>query len=153
METKEERRQNFRKQVANEIAEIDLRQLAEDLHGKDFRDAYLDSSLCWIVRTQVRLIREDRGWSQEELAEKAGISFPTINRIENLQITSFAPKIGTLLKIAAAFDCALIVRFEAWSDYLRWLSYVKQKGVDALIPINDNGSTFGASARNLLQKL
>lgn len=132
--SREQRRLQFREQVTTEIAEIDLRQLAEDLHGKDFRDAYLDSSLCWALRTQVRLIREDRGWSIEELAEKSGVSFQTIQRLENLEIADYAPQIGTLLKLANAFDCALIVRFEAWSDYLRWLAYVKAKGVEALIP-------------------
>lgn len=132
--SRERRRLQFRERVASEIAEIDLRQLAEDLHGKDFRDAYLDSSLCWLIRTQVRLIREDRGWSIEELVEKSGVSFQTIQRLENLTITTCAPKIGTLLKLAEAFDCALIVRFEAWSQYLAWLTEVKQHGVEALIP-------------------
>ena len=131
---REIRRQRFRKQVADEITEIDLHQIARDLHGKNFRDAYLDSSLCWVIRTQVRLIREDRGWTQEELAEKSGVSFETINRLENLEIADNAPRIGTLLKLADAFDVALIVRFEAWSNYLTWLAVVKTQGVDALIP-------------------
>lgn len=136
MSRQDVRRQDYRNQVATEIAEIDLRQIAQDLHGKEYRDAYLDSSLCWILRTQVRLIREDRGWTQEELAEKAGLAFATINRLENLETTDsdYAPQIGTLCKIADAFDVALIVRFEAWSDYLTWIADVKARGVDALIP-------------------
>jgi len=136
---REAKRVKFRNQVSQEIAEIDLRQLAFDLHGKNFRDAYLDTSLCWIIRSQVRLIREDRGWTQEELADKAGVSFATINRLEHLEVASYNPQIGTLLKLADAFDVALIVRFEAWSQYLAWLAEIKVRGVDALIPktLND----------------
>jgi transcriptional regulator with XRE-family HTH domain len=133
MESKEKRRLAFRKQVADEVAVIDLRQLAKDLCDKGFRDAYLDDSLAWAIRTQIRLIREDRGWTQEELAEKSSVSYATINRLENMD-APVCVQIGTLLKLAEAFDCALIVRFEAWSEYLTWLAEVKATAGASLIP-------------------
>lgn len=133
MSKREAKRQAFRKQVASEVAEIDLRRLAQDLHDKGFRDAYLEGSIAWAIRTQVRLIREDRGWTQEELAEKSSVDYSTINRLENLSVP-FSVRIGTLLSLANAFDCALIIRFEAWSKYLAWLEEVKATKGASLVP-------------------
>lgn len=132
-ELREANRLAFRQQVATEVAALDLQQLARDLHGKDFRDAHLEASLAWAIRTQVRLIREDRGWTQRELAEKSGVSYAAINRLENLSVP-FSVNIGTLLDIAEAFDCALVVRFESWSNYLAWLAEVKATKGASLIP-------------------
>ncbi len=49
---------------------------------------------------QLREMRLGRGWSQEDLAERGGLSVRTIQRIENEQ----TPGLGTLTALAAAFD-------------------------------------------------
>lgn len=56
---------------------------------------------------------EDRGWTQEELAEKAGTAQPVISKYlkgyENFSLK-------TLEKLASAFDVSLTTRFERFSD-------------------------------------
>jgi DNA-binding XRE family transcriptional regulator len=46
----------------------------------------------------LRLLRErqEREWSQQELADKAGIDRKTVNRIENLH---FSPSMETFLRL------------------------------------------------------
>lgn len=130
---RESNRTAFRQQVAQEVAAIDLRQLAKELTDKGFRDAYLDDSLAWVLRTQIRLIREDRGWTQDELAQKSGLKQETISRLENMGVP-VKVSIVTLLQLADAFDCALVVRFESWGEYLVWLAAVKATSGASLIP-------------------
>jgi transcriptional regulator with XRE-family HTH domain len=49
----------------------------------------------------LRLLRErqEREWSQQELADKAGIDRKTVNRIENLH---FSPSMETFLRLCNA---------------------------------------------------
>jgi len=43
--------------------------------------------------------RQEREWSQQELADKAGIDRKTVNRIENLH---FSPSMETFLRLCNA---------------------------------------------------
>jgi len=89
---------------------------AGDLADKRFR-AWLQQRILQSLAFQVRALRKDRGWSQAELAERAGIGLLTVQQAENPEY--LGTRIRTLAKIAAAFDVALIVRFASWSELLR----------------------------------
>jgi transcriptional regulator with XRE-family HTH domain len=54
---------------------------------------------------RIRKLRQDRGWTQNFLASKAGVPQPTIWRLEKGSITS--PKYELLRKIADAFEIGL----------------------------------------------
>lgn len=49
---------------------------------------------------RLKELRTDRGWTQEELAERIGVSRKTINTIEN---GVFVPSTILALRLAAAF--------------------------------------------------
>lgn len=73
---------------------------------------------CWRIRSQCRIIRLQRGYTQEELGRRAGMSQPQIARIENI----YAPcdlTIQTLQRIAHALDVALICKFTSWGELIR----------------------------------
>ncbi|GAA3002892.1 helix-turn-helix transcriptional regulator [Streptomyces fulvorobeus] len=54
----------------------------------------------------IRVARKERGWSQTDLAEKAGVSRPTIARIEaNRDVTT-----ATVAKITQALGLTLELR-------------------------------------------
>ena len=57
----------------------------------------INSKIC----LKIRIERIKRGWSQEYLGEKAGVSTKSIGAIERVQST---PTALTLAKIANAFD-------------------------------------------------
>jgi len=58
--------------------------------------------------------------SQPRLAELVGTTQNQIYRLENPSTTK--PTITTLKKVAAAFDVALVVRFEPFSQLVNWMS-------------------------------
>jgi len=60
------------------------------------------------IGSQIRGLRGAKGWTLQELAERAGTSAPTIHRYEG-GWDRF--EIATLRKIAAALDARLLVRF------------------------------------------
>lgn len=116
--------------TTQEIVELDLIQLVKDLlASKDYRAKFLVRFLMWQVSTQVKAARLSRGWSQQKLANIAGIHYHTIIRLENPQ-TCLNTTINTLLKIAHAFDCGLIVRFIAYSELLKFIYEIQ--GVNIL---------------------
>lgn len=53
-------------------------------------------------QVQLKTLREERGWSQEELARRSGVSRVTLSRIEN--DPGYSPRTSTFEKLAAAFD-------------------------------------------------
>ena len=47
-------------------------------------------------------MREEKGWTDDELARAAGISKSTVNRIENNRVS---PTLETLVMLSEALDC------------------------------------------------
>jgi len=54
------------------------------------------------VRTRVRELRLERGWSQQELADKVGVSRQSINSIE---CDRYTPSLPLALTFARVFGC------------------------------------------------
>jgi len=52
-------------------------------------------------------IRKEKGWSQEKLAQEAGISYNTLIKIERGGIKN--PKIETVIKLAKALNVSMDV--------------------------------------------
>ena len=61
----------------------------------------------------LRAARDERGWTQAELAARVGVSRKTINTIEN---GVFVPSTLTALKIAEAFERAVEDLFSVIED-------------------------------------
>lgn len=54
---------------------------------------------------RLKELRKKSGWSQQKLAEKAGLSYNTITKIE--QGAAIKPTIQTMIKIADAFQVSI----------------------------------------------
>ena len=54
------------------------------------------------VRNRVRELREERGWTQQELARMAGVSRQSINSIER---DRYVPSLPLALTFARLFAC------------------------------------------------
>lgn len=54
---------------------------------------------------RLKELRKKSGWSQQKLAEKAGLSYNTITKIEQGAATK--PTIQTMIKIADAFQISI----------------------------------------------
>jgi putative transcriptional regulator len=53
------------------------------------------------VKNRLRTLRADRGWSQNDLAERVGVSRQTINAVETER---YEPSLSLAFKLARLFD-------------------------------------------------
>lgn len=58
-----------------------------------------------MLEQRLRQLRKKAGWSQQKLAEKAGLSYNVITKIE--QGVAKRPTIQTMIKLADAFGISL----------------------------------------------
>jgi putative transcriptional regulator len=56
------------------------------------------------VRNRVKELRDGRGWTQQELADKVGVSRQSINSIER---DRYVPSLVLALTFARVFDCPI----------------------------------------------
>jgi ribosome-binding protein aMBF1 (putative translation factor) len=91
--------------------------LVNKLKNKEYRDAYVEANIMQGLAHQIRTNRENRDWSQHDLAEKCKSSSQTsISRLEDPSYGKYT--LSTLIKLASAFDVALIVKFVPYSKFL-----------------------------------
>ena len=94
--------------------ELRKEQLIENFRDKEYREPYAEDFLNTSIATQIRVLREQRGMTQLELAEAVGTKQTAISRIENINNT--ARNIGLLERIAFTLDCRLKVTFETYGS-------------------------------------
>src|SRR5262245_4314689 len=103
------------------------KRLLEELKNKKFRDAYVAEHVKTSVPIQIYLLREQRHWNQSQLAERAKTTQTVISRLEDIDYGKLS--ISTLLKLASAFDIALLVKF---IPFTRLLEEFKDNSSEAL---------------------
>ncbi len=90
----------------------------ESFQDREYRTTFVEETISSVLAAQIQEMREARGWTQEELAERTGKQQPQISQLEDPEYGRYTLK--TLKQLASAFDVALTVRFEAYSDFARW---------------------------------
>jgi len=88
------------------------------LKNKQYRDGFVAAHIKIGIPFQIRALREQRGWTQKELAERIGSNQAWIAQIENPNYSGFSLK--TLSKLASIFDIGLIVRFVPFGNLVQW---------------------------------
>lgn len=93
-----------------------MSQIDATFFDRAFRERWLDEQIRVGLATQIKALRQDRGWSQAELARRCGMAQARISRLEDPTYGRYS--IATLKRIAGAFDAALMIRFGPWSCVL-----------------------------------
>lgn len=88
---------------------------------KEYREAYMEASIEQGIAWQIRINRNLRNMTQDELASAIGTQQSAISRLEDP--TYGAHSLETLVSIAKSFDCALSVKFTSYSQ----LAYDSEK--------------------------
>ena len=96
------------------------RNLWKKLQSKKYRHSFVSSQIGASVAAQIASTRVARGWTQQELAERANMSQVRISVLEDPNYENFSIK--TLKRIAEALDTALILKFAPFSEMLGWLT-------------------------------
>lgn len=86
---------------------------------EDFRYELMATYITVFVAKQIRLLRIKRGWTQAELAEKAGLHQNQIAALESYQWPRGSPTLETLRKVSRALGVRLQVSFETWGSALQ----------------------------------
>lgn len=92
--------------------------IIKELKNKEYRDAFAVEHIDTGIPFQVQALREQRGWSQNDLGNHADMAQEAISRIEDPNYGKLTIK--TLKRLASAFDVGLMVRFVPFSDLVEW---------------------------------
>lgn len=80
-----------------------------------YRQAAMEGTVENMIAWQVRINREERGMTQENLAALMGTRQSAISRLEDPEGGDVL--VSTLVKAAHAFDCALVVRLVDYVEF------------------------------------
>lgn len=95
------------------------REKIKELSDKESRQFFYEEHIETGLPVQIRELRKKRNLNQTELAEKVGCDQSNISDWENPNY-EYTPQIGTLKRLANAYDVPLIVRFGSWKELLEW---------------------------------
>ena len=91
--------------------------LWKELENKEYRQGYVDAQYSVEMPFQINSLRKARGWTQAELADRAGLSRSYISKIEQ---PGYGPaSLKTLKKLCGAFDVALHLTFISFSELVQ----------------------------------
>lgn len=93
------------------------RQIRDSLNNKEYRDTLAIEHVNTTLAIQIRKMRENHKWSQNDLAGHLGKHQETISQWENPDYGRYS--ISTLKELAAIFDVALLVKFIPFSDMVQ----------------------------------
>jgi len=82
----------------------------ETFHDTEVRHEYADGFLNSKIATQLKVLREERGWTQQQLAQAMGMGQARISLMEDVDYSSWS--IRTLRRYARAFDVRLDVELK-----------------------------------------
>lgn len=88
--------------------------LFEDFADKEYAHSYMESHSVSRLAAQINALRKKCGWSQQQLAEHAGLAQERVSKIESADFDSLTIK--TLRKFSRAFDVNLRIAFEPFSE-------------------------------------
>lgn len=128
--------------------------LRKNFKDKEYAHAYVDGFLNASIATQIKVLREERGWTQKKLAAEAGMEQSRISLLENVNYDKWS--ISTLLKLKEAFDITLTVSFDTFSEKIDDIAIFSRENLkkspreDDLRPSTDTERESVASSNNVI---
>jgi len=92
---------------------------------KAYRDAFVAAHVSNTVSAQIAKLREKEGWTQKELADRAGMKQSRVSALEDPNYENI--ELATLRRLASAFDVALTVRFIPFSELACWADALSEE--------------------------
>lgn len=85
--------------------------------SKNYRAAFVASYFKRSIPFKIIALLKKRGWSQEQLAEAAGLTQGVISRAANPNYGNLT--VNTILRVAAGFDVAFVGEFVPFSEFAK----------------------------------
>ena len=93
---------------------LTVKSIWKKMRNKEYRDSFVAAHTSNTISAQINSMRQARGWTQGELANRSGMRQPRISALEDPDFENI--EIATLQRLASAFDVALSVRFVPFSE-------------------------------------
>lgn len=90
--------------------------LKKEFLDEEYRYAYAEDFLNTVIATQIRVLREQRELTQQQLADLMGTKQAGVSRLENVNYSAW--KTETLRKLARALKVRLKITFEDFTSLL-----------------------------------
>lgn len=110
--------------LSNEL----LENFINEFQDKETRHIYLEDFQNSYIATQIKVLREQRGWTQAELAEKAGMKQERISVLEDVNYSSWT--LSALRRLARAFDLRIKLAFEDFDSFLKEFTTFNRKELE-----------------------
>ena len=105
-----------------------LNRLLGKLQSKKYRDAYVAAETATGIAYQIRALREQRKWTQDELGQRLGKGQNAVSRLEDPDYGRLSVK--TLVELANAFDVGLLVKFVPFSRMITEIADRSPQGLE-----------------------
>jgi len=105
--------------------------------SREYRHAFADEAIRSRLTTQMKAMREQRGWDYKQFAQALKKKVSWAYRLEDPNAA--LPTLPTLLEAAEAFDVVLDVRFRSFSEFLDDVSSLKPGSFEVANFDNDIG--------------
>jgi transcriptional regulator with XRE-family HTH domain len=105
-----------------------IKRLLSNLRDEEYRYAYDEEFSNAQMATQIKAIREQRGFTQTKLAELADMKQSRISALEDVNYSAWS--ISTLRRIARALGVRLVFRFESWGSLLAEVASFNRTGLE-----------------------
>jgi len=99
--------------------------------GRDYRKEIVASMLKQGTALQIQGMMKQKGWTQAQLAQQAGLTQGVISRAGNPAYGNLT--FNTVIDIAAGFDVAFIGKFVPFTEFTEWVERLPQ-GISFEIP-------------------
>ena len=81
----------------------------DKFENKEYRDSYVKTVATTYLARQIRVLRKQRGLTQRQLAQIAGIPTSAVSHAENPDKNN--TRVDTLITLASALDVGIMIKF------------------------------------------
>ena len=113
--------------------------LRKEFKDKETAHIYIKEFLYENIATQLKVLIEQRGWTQKELAERAGMKQSRISLLENPNYDKWS--ISTLTKLGEIFDVGLYLSYENFSKLIDLIDNFRRESLKRKSREDDLSST------------
>lgn len=121
--------------------------IAEQMKDPEYRAAFVEQAVRRFLPAQIRAMRDERGWNQEELGRRCGKSQEWISKLESQTYGRFSTQ--TLIDLAHGFDVGLIVRLASFGSFLDW--YTSGTSLGGLPAFGEDSGVLPADGASLIR--
>ena len=104
-----------------------VKTLVTEFDDKEYAHAYMEEFSNMAIAAQIKVLRDQRGWTQQQLAEAADMKQERVCALEDVDYDAWTIK--TLRKLAKAFDLTIKVSFEKFSSGILDISKISPEAL------------------------